>query len=223
MDDRARQIAHLFLREGCLRRQDSEHQEVYGELMGNTNLYDDVKLRLSEVGYELDQWLGHIGIRAAHDALLDLASRNRMQLNAGHIRLITYLWVQLVYREWLNLRNDDNAAPPGAEQADFFEQDETVWIAYREVFAEFSESMSKSYLKGLLSALARWRFIRIDEKRNKIWAESSLYILIDRHRMEEFVIDIARRLGADNPTAAVTSVATGSAVAEDSAPTGKGK
>ena len=99
MNERAQQLAHLFLREGTLRRQDEAHREIYSELMGNTRLYDDVKHRLAEVGYDLIQEFGHIGVRTAKHALLDVAAKNRMQLNAGHVRLITYLWVQLVYRE----------------------------------------------------------------------------------------------------------------------------
>jgi hypothetical protein len=210
MDDRAQQIAHLFLREGSLRKTDLEHQTIFAELMGNTYLFDDVKRRLQEVGYELVQELGHIGVRVPTRALLDLESRNRMGLNAGHIRMIVYLWVQLVYREWLNLRNQMDSVAPGAEQGDFFAEEEALWISYKNVMSEFSETVSKSYLKGVISRLQMYRFIRVDERRDRIFADSSLYILVDRCRMEAFVIDIARRLGSPDPLAAITEVATGS-------------
>ena len=72
MDDRVTQIAHLFLREGSLRKGDAEHQEIYAELMGNTYLYEEVERRLAAVGYELVQELGHVGIRVASKGLLDL-------------------------------------------------------------------------------------------------------------------------------------------------------
>lgn len=216
MDDRALQIAHLFIREGSLRKRDTDHQAVYSELMGNAYLYEDVKKRLAEVGYELVQELGHIGIRIPSKSLLDIESRNRMELNAGHIRMIVFLWVQLVYREWLNLRDEMDTVAPGAEQGDFFgEDEEPPWISYREVTNEFSETVSKTYLKSVLRKLQRQRFIRIDEKKDRIWAESSLYILVDRNKMEEFVIDIARRLGCESPIDAVSKVATGSEVTTD--------
>ncbi|MCP4604323.1 MAG: hypothetical protein GY847_28015 [Proteobacteria bacterium] len=215
MDERARQIAHLFLREGSLRREDAEHQEVYAELMSNTYLYDDVKQRLAQVGYELVQELGHIGVRVASKGLIDAETRNRMQLHSGHIRMIVYLWVHLVYREWLNLRNQMDTAAPGSEQGDFFAEEDALHISYRAVLSEFSETVSKSYLKGVFSTLQRQRFIRVDEKRDRIWADSSLYVLVDRNRMEEFVIDIARRLGSTDPEDAISTVASGTAVSEE--------
>ncbi len=215
MDDRALQIAHLFLREGSLRRNDPEHQGIFADLMGNSHLFDDVKTRLEAVGYELVQELGHIGIRVPSRALLDLESRNRMGLHAGHVRMIVYLWVQLVYREWLNLRNQMDTVAPGAEQGDFFAEEEPPWISYKAVFSEFSETVSRSYLKGVFSLLQRQRFIRIDERRDRIVADSSLYILVERGEMEAFVIDIARRLGSGDPGEAVTAVATGSTLEKD--------
>lgn len=72
--------------------------------------------------------------------------------------------------------------------------------------------MSANRLKGVLQKLKRDRFIRYDEKRDRIWAGGALYVLIDRARMEEFVVELARRLGAGDAVSAVEQIVTGTVV-----------
>ncbi|MCP4676653.1 MAG: hypothetical protein GY854_14305 [Deltaproteobacteria bacterium] len=229
-DSRATELANVLLQEGTLLVNDPEHRQIYTELMENAPLYQDVEQRLAAVGYELVQQVGHMGVRTrttgkAHlgvriaSKLEDGGSRrNRMLLHAGHIRLIVYLWVYLVYREWINLRRDLDSVAPGNEQGsllfDESSEDEPPSISYRHVVDEFGENMSKSHLKGVLGALQRWRFIRYDEKRDRIWADSALYVFVDRNRMEEFVVRLARRVGTDDPAEAVSQIATGSVISE---------
>lgn len=211
MADRAQGLANLLLIEGALRRDDPEHQQIYVELMGDVTLYDEVRRRLAAVGYQLVQELGHLGARVAPDAQTGALPWNRMGVHSGHIRLIVYLWVQLVYREWTNLRRDLKTGAPG--QAALFDTDDSPWISYKALVNDFGELSSKSHLVGLLRNLKRWRFIRYDERRDRIWADASLYIQVDRQRMEDFVIDLARRMGTEDPATAVKTIATGSQVA----------
>jgi hypothetical protein len=134
-----------------------------------------------------------------------------MGLTAAHIRVIVYLWTQLVYREVVNLRRDLRGSAPG--QSGFFDgDDEEPSVSYRTVWNAFAERMSANRLKGVLQKLKRDRFIRYDEKRDRIWAAGALYTSIDRARMEEFVIELARRLGTGDAAAAVEQIATGTAV-----------
>jgi hypothetical protein len=222
MADRAAELAGLLLRDGALRREDDEHRLVYAELMADATLYDEVRARLAAVGFELVQELGHLGVRVAPDVVPTLPLRNRMGIHAGHVRLIVYLWVQLVYREWVNLRRGLESRPPGAEQGALFaaeSEDEPPWIAYSRVYGEFAEHIPRARILGYLRALQRWRFVRFDEKRDRIWADASLYVLVDRNRMEEFVVGLARRLGTEDPAAAVRTVAVG----EDAAPPAPGE
>lgn len=211
MSDRAAELAGLLLRDGALRREDEEHRVLYAELMADAALFEDVRARLADVGFELVQELGHLGVRVAPEVVPTLPLRNRMGIHAGHVRLIVYLWVQLVYREWTNLRRGLESRPPGAEQGALFgaEDDEPPWISYQRVYGEFAEHMPRTRILSYLRALQRWRFVRFDEKRDRIWADASLYILVDRNRMEEFVVGLARRLGTDDPAEAVRAVATG--------------
>ena len=215
MSDRAAEIAGLLLREGALRRDDPEHREIYGDLMGDAPLFEEIRGRLAAVGFELVQELGHLGVRVASAVLSTATLRNRMGIHAGHVRLMVYLWVQLVYREWVNLRRGLRSKPPGAEQETLFAEedddalDEPAWIPYQKVFGEFADHMPRTHIKSYLRALQRWRFIRFDERRDRVWADASLYVLIDRNRMEEFVVGLARRLGTEEPAAAVADVALG--------------
>lgn len=218
-DERAQAVANLILREGVLKKTDPDHQQIYTELMENSALYDDVLRRLSDVGYDLVQQIGHLGVRVARELEEAEGTRNRMQLHAGHIRAIVYLWTQLVYREWNNLRRGLDDVAPGNEQASLFEEpealDEPPSMSYRAFIDAFFETTSKSTLKGILSALRRWRFIGVDEKRDRIWADSGLYIYVDRLRMEDFVVKLARRVGTDDPGEAVEMIATGSKIAKE--------
>jgi hypothetical protein len=213
MADRAAELAGLLLRDGALRREDDEHRQIYAELMADAGLYDDVRARLAAVGFELVQELGHLGVRVAPEVVPTLPLRNRMGIHAGHVRLIVYLWVQLVYREWTNLRRGLETRAPGAEQGALFgadsADDEPPCIAYSRVYGEFAEHMPRTRILGYLRALQRWRFVRFDEKRDRIWADAGLYVLVERSRMEEFVVGLARRLGTDTPAEAVRAVAVG--------------
>jgi hypothetical protein len=216
-EDRAGRIAHFLLREGVLRKGDREHGQIYQDLVGNPPFFAEVKQRLAQVGYELVENLGHLGVRPgmAENTATDL--RNRMGLDAGHIRLLVYLWVHLVYREWTNLRRDLQTAPPGAGQTALFkeEDDEATYIPWNNVKTEFAEVISISRFKGLLNRLQALRFIRYDEKRDRIWADSGLYVYLDLRRMEDFVVDLARRLGTEDVNAAVLRVAKGSRIPEE--------
>ena len=212
MAERAAEIANLLLREGVLQRADPVHQRAFEELMGDNELFRDVARRLESVGYTLEQRLGHLGVRLGPDALADERARNRQGLHAGHIRLLVYLWVQLVYREWNNLHRDAHTLPQG-RAPDMFSGDEPIWMPLSQVRAEFGQIWSATYLKTLLARLRDGRFIQLDERRDRVTAEAALYILLDQHRMEEFVIDLARRLGETDPAEAIKKAATGSQTA----------
>lgn len=215
MDDRAARIANLLLREGVLRKDDVEHQQVYGDLVGDADLFGEVGRRLGNVGYELVERLGHLGVRLGplDVAVADL--RNRMGLDAGHIRLLVYLWTQLVYREWTNLRRDVETAAPGAGQAPLFGNgEEPPHIAYSAVRTEFAEVTSVTRFKATLTKLVNLRFVRADERRDRIWADAGLYVYLDQHRMEDFVVDLARRMGTGEPVEAVVRIAKGSKLGE---------
>jgi len=215
MIERGRDIACLLLREGSLRKDLDEHQAIYAELMGDSDLYGDVARRVAAVGWELVQVLGHLGVRASPDGLDSVSRRNHMGLDARHMRLIAYLWVHLVYREWLDLRRDRLPTHGDGGQLRLDEPDvERRWYAWKAVFGEFERTMSQAHLKGVLRDLKRHRFIAYDERADRIWADASLYVLVDRNRMEEFVVDLARRLAVTDPAQAVTAVTTGSRAPE---------
>jgi hypothetical protein len=213
MAERARDIANLLLREGSLRKDDDGHQAVYAELMGDSLLYQEVSERLAAVGWELVQVLSHLGVRIAPDAMDSGTARNHMGLDAADVRVLAYLWVHLVYREWLDLRRDQQTPHGDGGQLRLDDAgEERRWYAWKAVFGEFERTMSKPHLTGVLRKLKRQRFIAYDERADRIWADASLYVLVDRNRMEDFVVDLARRLAVEGPVEAVTAVATGSAV-----------
>jgi len=214
--DRAAELAQLLLKEGALRGADPEHHAVREELLGDAALFDEVRRRLAAVGYRLVERLGHVGVAPEPDAATVGPPRNRMGLHAGHVRLIVYLWTHLVYREWQDLRRGRVTAAPGAEQGGLFasaDLDEPPSIGYAHVRAELAEVMSAARLKALLQGLQRWRFVAYDDKRDRIWADAALYTMVDFQRMEDFVIDLARRMGSDDALAAVRAVAGGTPVA----------
>ncbi len=214
MDERGARLANLLLREGVLRKDDAEHQQIYAELVGDDELFRDVARRLEAVGYVLVERLGWLGVRLGP---LDVAAadlRNRMGLDAGHIRLLVYLWTHLVYREWTDARLGVQSAAPGGGQAELFNDGDRPSIAWSAVKAEFAESTSLPRFKGLLSRLVVLRFVQYDERRDRIWADAGLYVYLDQNRMEDFVIDLARRMGTGEPADAVSRIATGSRVVE---------
>lgn len=211
MPERAVEIANLLLREGALRKDEPLHKVVLADLIGDADLFADVGHRLAAVGYELVERLGHVGVRLAPDATVEDRVRNRMGLHAGHVRLIVYLWTELVYREWANLRREVDTAPGGREQRVLFEDEEDApWIPLSRVHVDFGETTSRTYVKSLLTKLRETRFIRMDEKRDMVWADASLYTLLDQNRLEDFVVELARRLGTSTPEEAVTQVVRGS-------------
>ncbi len=210
MSERAMDVASLLLREGSLRRDDAEHQILYEELSKEPLLMDDVRRRVAAVGYTLVEELGHVGLRPSEEAEMAFTTRNRMGLNALHIRLIVYLWTQLVYREIIELRRNIQLHPLG--QTNMFDSpDEDLYISHRTVLNDFSSNISSAHLKGAFSTLKRLRFIKLDEKHDRIYPDASLYVLVDRNRMEEFVMDLAQRLGSTSPGEAVARVVFGSA------------
>lgn len=209
MAERAAEIANLLLREGVLNRADPVHQQAYQELMGDNELYRDVARRLAAVGYTLEQRLGHLGARLDAAALAEEGARNRQGLHAGHIRLIVYLWAQLVYREWNDLRREVRSLPAG-RAPELFGSDEPPWMPLSQVRADFGQIVSATHLKALLSRLRDGRFIQVDERRDRVSADAALYVHLDQHRMEEFLIDLARRLGEGDPIEAARRAATGS-------------
>lgn len=212
MGDRAGETANVLLREGALRRDDPEHRLVYEELGKDPVLRDSVRERLAAVGYELVDDLGWLGVRVSATAERAWPLRNRMGLSAPHIRLIVYLWVQLVYRQVVSLRRGIESAAPG--QLAMWEEEEEPHVSWRAVWNEFAERMAATHLKGALRRLKQLRFIRYDEKQDRIWADASLYVLVDRVRMEDFVVDLARRMGTPSPEEAVRAVVLGSALPE---------
>jgi len=209
--DRAMEIASLLLREGVLRRDDPEHRLIVEELGKDPIIAEAVRERLAAVGYTYVDDLGHVGVRVSAEAEGAWATRNKMGLTSAHVRLIIYLWTQLVYREVVTLRRGIESAAPG-QTSIFDAADEEPYVSYRAVWTIFAERMSATHLKGVLKALKRQRFIRYDEKRDRIWADGALYVLVDRARMEEFVLELARRLGTADPAQAVELIVTGSAI-----------
>lgn len=212
--ERAAAIASLLLREGALRnRDDPEHREVYADLMGDERLFADVRERLGGVGYELIQDFGFLGVRVRRGVVAGEQHRNRYGIHAGHIRLIVYFWTHLVYRELKSLRHRDDAPAPGADQGALFEdgdEDQAPWMSLNRVDVDFGEQLSQARLKQYLGQLRRWRFIGFDRRRDRVWADASLFVQIDRARMEDFVVRQARRLGYEDPADAVTEIAAGS-------------
>ena len=200
MTERAQHVANVLLQVGALDDRNPDQRALFEELMGNPVLYDEVKERLAAVGFELVQFLGHLGARLARSEELagDRGVRNTLDLHAGHIRVLVYLWIQLVYRQIKATgREEAVEAIPGREQASLdiegFDDDDELSIPIDEVRAEFADDYSRSALKGLLTTLRRHRFVRQDGTAGALFAGPALYILIDPLRMEEFVVGLARR------------------------------
>lgn len=196
---RATAIAHHLLTCGCLDLADNDDAALYEELMGNGPLYDRVGERLVGVGYDLHQFLGHLGVRPRRET--EALGGNTSELHAGHIRLLVYLWVQLVYRQIKAMSRDEDIEPlPGQSQglfgfAGFAEapDDAPPELAAEEVFAEFREIYSDAAIKQFLGKLRNDRFIVQRRKSDPIVAGPALYVLVDPLRMEEYVVGLARR------------------------------
>lgn len=224
MADRAAEIANLLLREGALSSSDPEHQAVQIELTENPDLYRDVADRLEAVGYQLIDRLTHLGVRIAPETHDAAEMRNREGIHAGHIRLIVYLWVHLVYREWLDLRDEATASARGGEQRSLLDDEQQQGyqppkMSYERAQRDFEEIYSARTIKSYMTQLQNWNFISYDRRNDVIEADSSLYTLIDREGMEDFVIDIASRMGIEDPAEAVTEVAArGQALESEDSP-----
>lgn len=212
-DERAAEIANLLLREGALQPSDPDHREIKYELTERPELYREVRRRLEAVGYELVERLTHIGVRIAPEAHDAADMKNREGIHAGHIRVVVYLWVRLVYREWMEMRGEiEESSAPGDEQTTLLDEDddeeyEPPTMPYKRAEQDFEEIYSERMFKGYMTQLENWNFVRYDRGEDVIRAASSLYTLVDRQAMEEFVVDIARRMGIEDPVEAVTEVA----------------
>jgi hypothetical protein len=218
MPDRATEIASLLLREGTLRnRTDDEHRELYTELMTDDTLMQEVRGRLAAVGYDLHQDpFGWMGVRVSREAEGAGPVRSRERFDARHVRMVVYFWVHLVYRQLVQLRRGIDTRAPGADQSTLFEPaeaDEPPWMSFEQVKRDFVQVMSIPQLRATLGTLRQLRFVRHDEKRDRVWADAALYVQVDRDRMEDFVVELARTAGGIDPVDAVKAVATRPAAA----------
>ena len=201
MADRAQTVANLLLQVGVLDDRNPDHRDVYEELMANPLLYEEVSKRLNTVGFEVVQFFGHLGMRLCRQAELQQETelRNTLGLHAGHIRLLVYLWVQLVYRQIKAASRDEDVEPiPGREQTmlgfqELEDGDDEPSIPWEEIRAEFTEEYSSSTLKGLITTLKRHGFARQAGATGPVSVGPALYVLVDPLRMEEFVVGLARR------------------------------
>jgi hypothetical protein len=195
---RARDAANALLREGVLDPRHQEHAELREQLLGDDALFCAVRDRLAAVGFELVQELGHMGVRLSRASELGavIEPRNHLGLDASHIRVIVYLWVQLVYRQRKALRREVGE-PQGYTH---FELDldpgaasEGFQVAWGELESAFAEIYGKAMLRGIITGLKRARFVTQEGKAGPLEAGPALYVLVDGLRMEEFVVGLARR------------------------------
>lgn len=201
MDERAAAIAHLLLRVGVLDPDDPDHQQVRQDLIADSALLAAVREKLGAVGWDLQQFLGHWGVRVdrgVESAAVGLPRTGDLQ--AHHLRMLIWLWVQLVYRQIESARREEEPdALPGRRQraldlgdgAD--PRDETPSVVFEEVMAEFGQQYSERGVKGMLSVLRRHRFVRQDGATGSVRAGPALFVLVDPLRMEEHVVGMARR------------------------------
>jgi len=193
----ASDVANALLRLGALDPADPEQASLREELFANTTLWDDVAKRIEAVGYDLVQLLGHVGVRVSRTTAVDplVTARNNLGLDARHVRVLVYLWVQLVYRHLKEMLRDEKLEPAGRSQTflglEDVETDEPPKLAKTELEAEFKEEYSRSALKAALTTLKKGRFVR--ESEGLLTAGPALYVLLDHDRMEEYVVGLARK------------------------------
>lgn len=207
MEERITVIANLLLRLGTLDPDDADHQALFEELMGNPVLWDGVKERLGAVGFDLVQFFGRLGVRLQRRMELwqDVRPRGTLGMHAGHIRLLVWLWTQLVYRQIKSqIRSEDVEPVPGKRQGllDFGEpvaEEDVITVPVEEAAAEFSEEYSQSAFKGMLTTLKRHDFVRQVGPSGPLLAGPALYVLVDPWKMEDFVVGLARRGAATLP------------------------
>ncbi len=217
MDERAAAIAHLLLRVGVLDPDDPDHQQVRQDLIADSALLAAVRERLAAVGWRLEQFLGHWGVRVdrgVESAAVGLPRGGDLQ--AHHLRMLIWLWVQLVYRQVEAARREEEPdALPGRRQRalDFGDEpdprDETPSVAFEEVLAEFGQQYSERGVKGMLSVLRKHRFVRQEGATGPVRAGPALFVLVDPLRMEEHVVGIARRGAGPLVTAAQDAAEVG--------------
>lgn len=198
MSRRAIDIANALLRVGALDLDDPAQAQLRQELFSDTVLWTDVAQRLSAVGYELVDMLGHVGVRLSRATAVDplITAKNNLGLDARHVRVLVYLWLQLVYRQIKETMREESTEPQGRGQTlfgfDGAEDDDPVTtLPLSELQAEFAELYSKTALKSALTGLKRHGFVKV--RGGKLEAGPALYVLIDHEQMEEHVVRLARR------------------------------
>jgi len=208
LDVRIRAVASALLQQGVLDPDRKAHAELRDELLTDDLLYRGVRDVLANVGYDLVQFFGHIGVRVARGIELGpaLDLRNNLALDARHVRMIVYLWSQLVYRQIKEVLREEDTEPRGRGQTLFDlagvdAEDEPPELPYAEVVAEFEEEYSRSQIDGVLTGLRKSGFIKQERKKGAVRPGPALYVLVDRVRMEEFVVGLARKRAADEEPA----------------------
>ena len=194
--NRAVDVANALLRLGVLDPTDADQRALREELLQDTALWDEVSRRVEAVGYTLVQFLGHLGVRLARRTAVDplVNARNNLGLHAQHVRVLVYLWIQLLYREMKETLREEQAQPSGRSQmllgVDSSDGDEPPSLLLSELEAEFAEDYTRSALKGALTTLRRLSFVKEEKKR--LLAGPAMYVQIDHARMEEHVVGLAR-------------------------------
>lgn len=196
-------VANALLRLGVLDPDDPKQQALRQELFGDAVLWDEVSERLSTVGYDLVQMLGHVGIRLSRSSAVDplVTAKNNLGLDARHVRILVYLWLHLVYRQLKETLRDEENEPRGRSQTlfgydDIDDKDAAPTLPVTELYAEFAEMYAKTTLKSALTGLKRTGFVK--ESGGVLEAGPALYVLIDHERMEEHIVGLARK-GEDLP------------------------
>lgn len=196
-------VANALLRLGVLDPDDPKQRALRQELFGDAVLWDEVSERLSAVGYDLVQMLGHVGIRLARASAVDplVTAKNNLGLDARHVRILVYLWLHLVYRQLKETLRDQDNEPRGRAQTLFGfdevdEEDGAPTLPVTEIYAEFAEMYAKTTIKSALTGLKRTGFVK--ESGGVLEAGPALYVLIDHERMEEHIVGLARK-GEDLP------------------------
>jgi hypothetical protein len=200
MSRRANDIANALLRLGALNPDDPEQRKLREELFGDAPLWDDVSARLGAVGYDLVEMLGHVGVRLSRQTAVAplITAKNNLGLHAGHVRVLVVLWVQLLYRQLKETLRDEATEPQGQTQTllGFGELDDegdhpVPTMPTADLYADLSEQMRKTQVKGVLTRLKNLKFIR--ESKGLLSAGPAMYVQIDHERMEEHVVGLARR------------------------------
>jgi hypothetical protein len=201
MDERATAIAHLLLRVGVLDPDDPDHQQVRQDLIADSSLHASVREKLAAVGWRLEQFLGYWGVRldrGVEAAAIGLPRGGDLQ--AHHLRMLIWLWVQLVYRQIEAARREEEPeALPGRRQRALDlgdgsdSKDDVPSIAFDEVMGEFGQQYNEKSVKGMLSVLRKHRFVRQDGATGPVRPGPALFVLVDPLRMEEHVVGLARR------------------------------